>query len=179
MKVDVRGKNGFVITDAIQQYAEDKLQKVDQYFNQNLKAFVLCKSYNKYTKVEVTIPTKYYTMRSEVADEDMYAAIDLTIDKLERQIRKNKTRMQKSLRLREGVSELFKEDIDIEALEKELTNAPFRVKKIPLESMTSEEAITALEVIDHDFYIYKDSQTEKISIAYLRKDGNYGVIETE
>jgi len=179
MNVDVRGKNGFVVTEAIKRYADDKLQKIDHYFNQNLNANVLCKTYKDHHKVEVTIPTKYFTMRAEVADEDMYAAIDLTIDKLERQIRKNKTKMQRSLRKKDGVAELFAEDVDLDALEKELVETPFRVKKIPLESMTADEAITALEMIDHDFYIFKDSDTDQISIAYLRHDGNYGVIETE
>lgn len=179
MNTEVRGKNGFVVTDAIKQYAEDKLQKVDHYFNQVLKAYVLCKTYKDHQKVEVTIPTKYFTMRAEVGDEDLYAAIDLAIDKLERQIRKNKTKMERSLKKREGVAELFAEDVDIDALEKELVETPFRVKKIPLESMTAEEAITALEMIDHDFYIFKDTGTHQISIAYLRHDGKYGIIETE
>ena len=179
MITEVRGKNGFVVTDAIDRYASDKLEKVDHYFNQPLKAYVLCKSYKDHQKVEVTIPTKYFTMRAEVADEDLYAAIDLAIDKLERQIRKNKTKMQRSIRKKEGVAELFSEDVDLDALEKELVETPFRVKKIPLESMTSAEAITALEMIDHDFYLFKDSETSQISIAYLRHDGNYGIIETE
>ena len=73
MNVDVRGKNGFVVTEAIKRYADDKLQKIDHYFNQNLNAQVLCKTYKDHHKVEVTIPTKYFTMRAEVADEDMYA----------------------------------------------------------------------------------------------------------
>ena len=179
MITEVRGKNGFVVTDAIEQYAADKLEKIDHYFNQNLTAYVLCKTYKDHHKVEVTIPTKYFTMRAEVADEDMYASIDLAVDKLERQIRKNKTKMQRSLRKKEGVAELFSEDVDLDALEKELVETPFRVKKIPLESMTSAEAITALEMIDHDFYIFKDNETRQIAIAYLRDDGQYGIIETK
>lgn len=179
MNSEVRGKNGFVVTEAIKNYAEDKLVKIDHYFNQNLTAYVLCKTYKDHQKIEITIPTKYFTMRAEVADEDLYAAIDLAIDKLERQIRKNKTKMQRSLRKKEGLSELFADDVDLDALEKELVETPFRVKKIPLESMTADEAIIALEMIDHDFYIFKDADTDQISIAYLRHDGNYGIIETE
>ncbi|MCK5762259.1 MAG: ribosome-associated translation inhibitor RaiA, partial [Candidatus Izimaplasma sp.] len=91
MKVQVRGKNGFEITDAIEHYAEDKLVKVERYFKEELDAFVVCKIYKDHHKVEVTIPTKFYTMRAEVSNDDMYAAIDLAIDKLESQIRKNKT----------------------------------------------------------------------------------------
>ena len=180
MNVEVRGKNGFTITPAIESYATDKLQKIDHYFNQNLSAQVLCKVYNDHHKVEVTIPTKLFTMRAEVIHEDMYAAIDLMIDKLEAQIRKHKTKINKSLQKREGVKELFKEanDVDFDALEKELVSTLAKFKTITLESMSPEEAITALEVLDHDFYIFKDATTLNVSVAYLRKDGKYGIIQT-
>jgi putative sigma-54 modulation protein len=181
MNVEVRGKNGFTITPSIENYATEKLQKIDHYFNQNLNAQVLCKVYNDNHKVEVTLPTKLFTMRAEVTHEDMYAAIDLMMDKLEAQIRKHKTKINKSLQKREGVKELFKEssDVDLKALEKELVISLAKVKSITLEEMTHEEAITALELLDHDFYVFKDINTHHVSIAYLRKDGQYGIIETE
>ena len=181
MNVEVRGKNGFTITPAIDSYATDKLQKIDHYFNQNLSAQVLCKVYNDHNKVEVTIPTKLFTMRAEVMHEDMYAAIDLMMDKLEAQIRKHKTKINKSLQKRDGVKVLFKEagDVDFDALEKELVSTPAKFKTINLESMSPEEAITALEVLDHDFYIFKDVKTQNVSVAYLRKAGKYGIINTK
>ena len=98
MKVQVRGKNGFLLTDAIVAFTEDKLGKVERYFKEDLEAFVVCKIYKDHHKVEVTIPTKYYTMRAEVANDGMYAAIDLAIDKLESQIRKHKSKITRSSR---------------------------------------------------------------------------------
>lgn len=180
MNVEVRGKNGFTITPAIEKYADEKLQKIDHYFNQNLTAHVLCKVYNDHHKVEVTLPTKLFTMRAEVENEDMYAAIDLMIDKLEAQIRKHKTKINASLQKREGFKELFKEtsDVNFRALEKELAISPVKTKEITLELLSPDEAISALEVIDHDFYIFKDATTQRVSVAYTRKDGSYGIINT-
>jgi len=179
MIVEVRGKNGFKVTDAIENYAKDKLEKVERYFKEELDAFVVCKTYRDHHKVEVTIPTKYYTMRAEVGEEDMYAAIDLAIDKLESQIRKNKTKITRSLQKKEGVAEIFNEDIDLEALERELVRKPVRRKSINLEKMTEDEAITALEMLGHDFYIYQDTDTGTTNVVYLRNDGGYAIIETE
>lgn len=179
MRVQVRGKNGFVVTDAISQYAEDKLDKVERYFKEDLEAVVVCKIYKDHHKVEVTIPTKYYTMRAEVGNDDMYAAIDLTVDKLESQIRKHKGRITRSLQKKEGVGDLFADELDFEALERELVATPMKKKSIVLEKLSIEEAVTALEVLGHDFYIFKNEENDKVSVLYLRHDEKYGVIETE
>ncbi len=179
MRVQVRGKNGFTVTNALEAYAVDKLEKVERYFKEELDAFVVCKIYKDHHKVEVTIPTKYYTMRAEVGNEDMYAAIDLTVDKLESQIRRHKSKITRSLQKKDGVSELFTEDLDLEALEKELVQGPIRNKKVVLEPMSKDDAITALEMLGHDFYIFKNEETNQVNVAYLRNNGSYGIIETE
>ncbi len=179
MRVQVRGKNGFEVTDAISTYAEEKLEKVERYFKEELDAYVVCKIYKDHHKVEVTIPTKYYTMRAEVSNEDMYAAIDLTIDKLESQIRKNKTRITRSLQKKDGVSDLFHDSLDLEALQRELVDLPVKKKSIVLDSLEIEDALTAMDMLGHDFFIFKELSTGKVNVAYLRNDGKYGVIETE
>lgn len=178
MNVEVRGKNNLVITDALKAYATEKLEKIDQYLNQNLEAYVLCKTYNDHHKVEITIPSKYFTMRAEVGSEDMYSAIDLAIDKLERQIRKNKSKLEKSLKTRAGVSEFFASDLDVKSLENELVQNPIKTKNIELEMLTVSEAITQLEMVGHDFFIFIDEDSKKVSVVYLRKDGDYAVIKT-
>ena len=93
MKLDVRGKNGFEITESIRTYFEKKLRKIEKVFSQELEAYVVCKIYKDLTKVEITIPIKFITIRAEVEDKDFYAAIDHAVDKLEAQIRKNKHKM--------------------------------------------------------------------------------------
>lgn len=179
MIVEVRGKNGFTITEAIEQYAQDKLMKIERYFKEELEAYVVCKVYNDHHRVEVTIPTKYYTMRAEVSDKDMYAAVDLTIDKLESQIRKHKSKITRSLQKKEGVSDIFVDGFDLDALERELVKSPIKEKKIVLEKLSIDEAITALEMLGHDFYIFKNEETQNVNVLYLRNEGSYGVIETE
>ena len=179
MNVQVRGKNGFEVTNAIENYAADKLGKIENYFREELDAFVVCKIYKDHHKVEVTIPTKFYTMRAEVSNADMYAAIDLTVDKLESQIRKHKSKITRSLQKKEGVANLFADELDLDALERELVHTPTRKKNIILELMNEEDAITALEMLGHDFYIFRNEETKHVNVAYLRNDGKYGIIETE
>ncbi|MFO7969247.1 MAG: ribosome hibernation-promoting factor, HPF/YfiA family [Bacillota bacterium] len=177
MKLEIVGKSGFVITDAIRNYVEKKLGKIDRLFNEQLIATVICKVYRDGTKVEVTIPIKFLTLRAEVKDRDLYAAIDKSVDKLEAQLRKNKHKMNRSLQEREGLKNTFSDDLDLEELEKELID-PVKKKKIKLEILSLEEAMTQMDLLDHDFFIYKNEDNET-SILYLRDDGKYGLIETE
>jgi len=183
MKVIVRGKNKFKPSNAIKQYATDKLQKIEQYFtkNQELEANVLCKVHDTFQAVEITIPTKRVILRAEVKNQTMYGAIDLAIDKLESQIRKHKSKIYKSLKRREGVARFYsdKSDFDLEKMKTEIlaTNL-VKQKKINLEPMTTDDAILQMEMLGHDFFIFLNSENNKISVIYLREDQNYGVIET-
>lgn len=178
MKLDIRGKGGFVITDAIHSYFEKKLNRIDKVFQEQLEAYVVCKVYREGTKVEITIPIKFITMRAEVQNKDLYAAIDIAVDKLEAQIRKNKHRMNRSLQERSGLKDAFKNEyLDIEELERELIS-PVKKKKMKLEILSLEEAMTQMELIGHDFFIFKN-EDNMMSVLYLRDDGKYGLIETE
>ena len=178
MKLDIRGKGGFVITDAIYNYLEKKLKKIDKVFQHEIEAYVVCKVYREGTKVEITIPIKFITMRAEVQDRDLYAGIDRAVDKLEAQIRKNKHRMNRSLQERVGLRNAFQNDyLNLEELEKELTS-PVKKKKMKLEILTLEEAITQIELIGHDFFVFKN-EDKVTSLLYKRDDGKYGLIETE
>lgn len=178
MRLDVRGKGGFVITEAIYSYLEKKLSKIDKVFQRELDAYVVCKVYREATKVEITIPIKFITMRAEVQDRDLYAAIDKAVDKLEAQLRKNKHKMNRSLQERVGLKNTFTNDyLDIDELERELIS-PVKKKNIKLEILSLDEAITQMELLGHDFFIYK-SEDNVVSLLYLRDDGKYGLIETE
>jgi len=178
MKLDVRGTNGFEITEAIRIYVEKKLAKIEKVFSEELEAFVVCKYYRDVTKIEITIPIKFLTIRAEVEDKDLYAAIDFAVDKLEAQIRKNKHRLNRSLQARTGIKDTFKTDeFDIKLLERELV-APVKTKRIKLDILTTDEALTQMELLGHDFFIYRNEDKE-VSVLYLREDGKYGLIETE
>jgi len=178
MKLDVRGKNGFEITDAIRNYFEKKLKKIEKVFSEELEAFVVCKIYKDLTKVEITIPIKFITIRAEVEDKDLYAGIDRAVDKLEAQIRKNKHKMNRSLQERTGLKDAFMSDeFNLEELERELIS-PIKKKRIKLDILSLEEAITQTELLGHDFFIYRNEDKE-VCVLYLRDDGKYGLIETE
>ncbi len=178
MKLDVRGKGGFVVTDAINKYLDKKLAKIDKVFQQELDAYVVCKVYREGTKVEITIPIKFITIRAEVQDRDLYAAIDKAVDKLEAQIRKNKHKMNRSLQEKVGIKNAFTNDyLDIDELERELIS-PVKKKNIKLELLSLDEAITQMELLGHDFFIYRN-EDNVVSVLYLRDDGKYGLIETE
>jgi putative sigma-54 modulation protein len=183
MTIEVFGKNGLTITPAIENYAKDKISKLEKFFTLGgeLNARVLCKVYNDHHKVEVTIPSKHFTLRTEVADQNVYAAIDLSVDKLERQIKKFKGKVNKILREREGIESFFvNEGAHTEGLEKEyIAKNIVRSKSLRLRPMSIEEAIDQLEMIGHDFYIFLDETKKTVSVLYLRGDGDYALIETE
>jgi putative sigma-54 modulation protein len=178
MRLDVRGKNGLEITPAIRSYVEKKLKRIERMFLEEIEAFVVCKVYAELAKVEITIPVKFITIRAEVEDKDLYAAIDLAIDKLESQIRKNKYKMNRSLQERTGIKDAFRNDeFNLEALERELIS-PVKKKRIKLDILSMEEALTQMDLLGHDFFIYRNEDKE-VCVMYLRDDGKYGLIETE
>ncbi len=167
------------VTQAMNDYIKEKLGKLDKYLKDtdSVRANVIVKVKNHEQKVEITIPLKSYILRTEESKEDFYAAVDKATDKLERQIRKNKTRI---------MSKKNKIDYDfalseIEAADdyKEEDSKVIKRKKIDIKPMDEEEAILQMELLGHQFYVYKDSNTDKMAVVYKRNDGNYGVIESE
>jgi len=174
MKITLRGKN-IEITEAIEEKVSEKLSKLDKYFivSENVEAKVLVRTYPYGQKIEVTIPTEYVLLRAEVVDQDLYNAIDLVIDKLEGQIRKYKTRLNRKSKDNKLAFNLA----SIEPLEEE--DVLVKTKTITPKPMDMEEAIMQMELIGHSFFVYRDTETDAISIVYRRNDGDYGLIETE
>ena len=176
MKITLRGKN-IEITEAIEEKVSEKLSKLDIYFivSENVEAKVLVRTYPYGQKIEVTIPTEYVLLRAEVVDQDLYNAIDLVIDKLEGQIRKYKTRLNRKSKDNKLAFNLA----SIEPLEDEEEDVLVKTKTITPKPMDMEEAIMQMELIGHSFFVYRDTETDAISIVYRRNDGDYGLIETE
>ena len=176
MKITLRGKN-IEITEAIEEKVGEKLSKLDKYFivSENVEAKVLVRTYPYGQKIEVTIPTEYVLLRAEVVDQDLYNAIDLVIDKLEGQIRKYKTRLNRKSKDNKLAFNLA----SIEPLDDEEEDVLVKTKTITPKPMDMEEAIMQMELIGHSFFEYRDTETDAISIVYRRNDGDYGLIETE
>ena len=167
------------VTDAMKSYIEDKLGRLDKYLEDsgNIRANVIVKVKGHLQTMEITIPLKSFILRSEETQEDFYAAVDKTIDKLERQIRKNKTRLMSR---KSKPSYDFNFDmIAIEEPEEKEESKIVKRKTIEVKPMDEEEAILQMELLGHQFYMYKDADTNKPAVVYKRHDGNYGVIESE
>lgn len=182
MRYNIRGN--VEVTDAIRSYIENKLDKLEKYFNEEMTANVYIRTYEHSgeQKIEVTIPLKNLTLKAEDKELDLYAAIDLVLDKLERQIRKFKTRVNKKSRKRKGqdkelylssfsqVSDFAEDDEDEDEV--------IRRKTFDLKPMDLEEAIMQMSMLGHNFFVFKDIETSGTSVVYLRKDNTYGLIET-
>ena len=178
MEIFVRGDK-IKVTQAIQDYAQEKLGRIEKYLgdSNNVRATVMVNVKGHRQKVEVTIPLKTVILRAEETRDDLYAAIDVVVDKLERQIRKNKTKLQSK-----KMKEIFSKDFMFESIEKveeENVDKIVKRKKVEVKPMSEEEAILQMELLEHQFYIFKDAETNNVAVVYKRNEGNYGIIESE
>ena len=178
MKVQIYGKN-ITVTPAIAEKIEKKLNMLNKYFiiEEDDTANVVVRVYPTKQKIEVTIPTKHAVLRAEVVHDDLYAAIDLAVDKLEDQIRRQKTRLT-----RKNKTKLAEAFVDHELLGDEYDESDdevVRTKTIDPDLMDLDEAIMRMEMLGHSFFIYRDDETREIAVVYKRNDGGYGLIETE
>ena len=175
MNINIRGDK-IEVTSSIKKYIKEKLSRLDKYFENtaNIDAHVLIRARNGEQVIEVTIPTSRYTLRAEEKNSDLYAAIDLVIDVLERQIRKNKTKLNKR-------REVNKDFAFIPEDEEEYEDDNMSVKRnmVSAKPMSEEEAILQMELLDHDFFMFKNEDEDCFSVLYRRKDGNYGIISSK
>ena len=174
MNLIIRGDK-VEVTDAMKSYIEEKLARLEKYLENSseVRANVVVRVRGKRQTVEITIPLKNFIIRSEETWDDFYATVDKAIDVMERQIRKNKTRMK---------AKRDKTMIDFTMVEIEEEGEPDKIikrKTIEVKPMDEEEAILQMELIGHQFYMFKDSETGKPAVVYKRKDGGYGMIESE
>ena len=176
MQLNIRGEK-VVVTSAIKEYVEEKMSKMDRYFENpaDIKCSVLIKVKNNEQKIEVTVPTSKFTLRAEESNDDLYAAIDLVIDKLERQIRKNKTRLNNKYKN----NTTFEMNFEFESEEEEEVNKIVKRKNVEMKPMDEEEAILQMELINHDFFVFKNIEEECVSVIYKRKDGSIGIINVK
>jgi putative sigma-54 modulation protein len=162
------------ISDDIKEYAERKIGKIDRFFHGNAEAFITFGSERGRYRAEVTIENNGMFYRVSELTSDMRASIDSACAAIERQIRKNKTRLEK--RLREGALE--KENLDgFAAVDEEEDFDIVRTKHFPIKPMTSEEAILQMNLLEHEFFAFKNQhEGNAFSIVYRRKNGGYGLI---
>jgi len=174
MKINVRGDK-VEITESMKNQITEKLNKLNLYFEnpENINTYVLIRVRNLYKTIEVTIPTKRFTLRAEETQEDLYPAITEIVNKLERQIRKNKTRLSRKYRNNEKLEINTNFDSDSTELEEKKIK---KRKKIEMKPMDEEEAVLQMELLGHDFFVFKNEIEECISVVYKRKNNSYGII---
>jgi putative sigma-54 modulation protein len=178
MKYQIVGKN-IEVTAAISNTIQKKLSRLDKFFviKDDVTCRALVRSYKVGAKVEITIFTNMMDLRAEVMHEDLYAAVDLALDKLEGQLRKLKTRIKDYKHPGLGESILLDEIEEEQKSDK--VEQVVRTKSIFLNPMTMDEAITRMEALGHNFFLYLDIEDKQMSVLYRRQDGGYGLIQAE
>lgn len=175
MKFTVNGKN-IDVSPALKERAISKLSRIEKFFKSDAECNITFKVERNRHICEVTIVSTGFFIRAEETTNDMYASIDMVIDKLERQIRKNKTRLGKRIRQESVTPDNFdiKEDI-----EEEQTFKVVKSKRFAIKPMNVEEAILQMNLLGHNFFVFSNADTNEVNVVYKRKDGNYGLIEPE
>ncbi|RPF54367.1 ribosome hibernation-promoting factor, HPF/YfiA family [Aquisalibacillus elongatus] len=182
MNYNIRGEN-IEVTNAIREYVEKKIGKMERYFDTppSSEVHVNLSVHNDEQRIEVTIPMKDLLLRAEENHNDLYAATDLVVDKLERQIRKHKTKINRKFRQMGAPKHVFAE------LEKEAAVAVndepddeiqiVKKKRFDLKPMDEEEAVLQMDMLGHAFFVFENAETGDTNVVYKRNDGKYGLIE--
>ncbi len=170
MQVSVRGKN-VEVTDALRDYVFKKLKKLDRYFDGAGETHTTLSLEKDQHRVEVTIGFNGLLLRGEEQSPDMYASIDLVVEKLEKQVDKYRTKIAR--RIRTGTVVL--------PVVEEVSESPkvVRNKRFPMKPMHVDEAILQMNLLGHDFYVFTNAESELVNVVYRRRDGNYGLIEPQ
>lgn len=176
MKLTISGKN-INVTDALKEHVKKRLGKLDKFFDENTEAQVTLSVTKDTHIVEVTVYLNGgIILRGEEKTGDMYASIDNVVDKVERQVKKYKTRINRKLR-QEGL-ELINSAGEIPE-EDNYDPRIVKTKRFAIKPMTPEEAVLQMDMLGHDFFVFRNGETNEVNVVYRRKDGNYGQIEPE
>jgi putative sigma-54 modulation protein len=183
MRVSVRGKNVHV-SDSLKSYVERKLQKLSKYFSNIKEAQVTQTIQRNWHVIEVQVEGDGVFLRGEERSPDMYACVDAVVEKLEKQVKRFKGKLM--LHPREGVGAAMAAEVApvepaAEELDEEEEPLPgvVRTKRFAIKPMTPDEAAMQMELLNHDFFVFVNGETDQMNVLYRRKDGNYGLIEPE
>ena len=174
MNFIISGKN-IEVTPGLKDAIEQKLGKLERYFTPETEINVTLSVEKGRQKIEVTIPVKGNIIRSEQTSNDMYVSIDMAVDLLERMIRKYKTKISKY-----GKGELkFNDEFMEEDVDNHETVTITKSKKFAIKPMDVEEACVQMELLGHNFFVFRNAETFEVNVVYKRKDKTYGLIEPE
>jgi putative sigma-54 modulation protein len=173
MKTKIFGKN-INITESLRDTVEKKIARLDKFFYKDVEVKVVLSVEKLRQIIEITVPFAGVILRTEEVTDDMYHSIDTAVDTLERQIRKHKTKLQN----KKHMPETIRFD-NIEPLEDEDESKIVKTKRFAMKPMNVEEAVLQMDLVNHNFFVFLNSETEEVNVVYKRKDKNYGLIEPE
>ena len=174
MNLVISGKN-LDITEGLRSAVEEKIGKLERYFTESTEVHVTLSTEKNRQKIEITIPMKGSIIRAEEVSSDMYVSIDLVEEVIERQLRKYKNKL---IDKEQNAAHLNQEFIDEEAYDEEEIKI-IRSKKFAMKPMDPEEACVQMELLGHNFFVFRNSETEEVNVVYKRKGNTYGLIEPE
>lgn len=174
MNLVISGKN-LDITEGLRSAIEEKIAKLERYFNDSTEVHVTLSTEKNRQKIEITIPMKGSIIRAEEVSSDMYVSIDLVEEVIERQLRKYKNKL---IDKAQNAAHLNQEFIDEDMEDEEEINI-IRSKKFAMKPMDPEEACVQMELLGHNFFVFRNSETDEVNVVYKRKGNTYGLIEPE
>ena len=174
MKFIIVGRN-IEVTPGLRAAVEEKIGKLDKYFNPDTEVHVTLSVEKERQKIEVTIPVKGSIIRSEQVSNDMYVSIDLVEEVIERQLRKYKNKIADK---QQEAGNFQKEYLEHDYLEDEDIQI-IRTKKFGMKPMYPEDACVQMELLGHTFFVFRNAETDEVNVVYKRKNNTYGLIEPE
>ena len=175
MKFIISGKN-ITVTEGLKTAVQDKLSKLERYFTPDTEVVVTLSVEKERQKIEVTIPVKGNIIRSEQVSNDMYVSIDLVEEVIERQLKKYRTKL---VTKQQNAAAVFKQDFLDEKSEDDEEIKIIRTKKFDMKPMYPEDACVQMELTGHDFFVFRNAETDEVNVVYKRKNNTYGLIEPE
>ncbi len=174
MKFIIVGRN-IDVTPGLRSAVEEKIGKLDKYFNPDTEVHVTLSVEKERQKIEVTIPVKGNIIRSEQVSSDMYVSIDLVEEIIERQLKRYKTKIVDKKQSGESFSKHFIENDYMEDEEIKIV----KMKKFDIKPMYPEDACIQMELLGHGFFVFINAETDSVNVVYKRKGDTYGLIEPE
>ena len=183
MRFVFTGKN-MTVTEGLKERSMRKLGRLEKLLPDNAEVFVTFSMNKHLTKMEVSIPMHKRILRAEVTDSDVGNCLDSAVDILERQVVKYKTRLRDRRRRSVATNEELQYIAEVEAAPAEPDASQpeiiiHRTKRFALKPMDAQEAVMEMELLNHDFYVFRNSWTDEINVVYKRKDNEYGLIEPQ
>ena len=176
MKITISGRN-VELTDGLRAAVEEKLGKLDKYFTDEATANVTLSVSKDRQKIEVTIPVKGHIIRSEQVSNDMYVSIDLVEEVIERQIKRYRHKLIE--RHQSGGGGYFQDEFVDKGADDEEAVEIIRSKKFGMKPMYPEDACVQMELLGHNFFVFRNAETEEVNVVYKRRGNTYGLIEPE